>query len=155
MGRVKSNKAKKELIDSFYSVAFLLSLWAWGKSGKVWMAVLTFVVCLSLLYFIISKVKANKRKKLYESGIDVIDNMPGEVFEEYLLAHFNRMGYAGSLTPKTDDYGADLILEKDGRRVVVQAKRGKGSVGVNAIQQVIGAIKHYDANKGMVVTKWA
>ncbi|HYE11156.1 MAG TPA: restriction endonuclease, partial [Patescibacteria group bacterium] len=76
----------------------------------------------------------------------------GVVFEKYLLEHFKHLGYSGHLTPSTADYGADLVLQKDGRRVVVQAKRWKNSVGVDAIQQVIGAIKHYDANKGMVVT---
>jgi len=152
LGRVKSNKAKKDIVDFYYVLAVFLSIWVGGKSQKVWLAILTFIISVCLLCFILSKLKANKRKKLYESGIDEIDNMPGGIFEEYLLTHFNQMGYLGSLTPKTGDYGADLILEKDGRRVVVQAKRWKGSIGVDAIQQVIGAIKYYDANKGMVVT---
>jgi restriction system protein len=62
------------------------------------------------------------------------------------------MGYRGSLTPETGDYGADLILEKAGTRTVVQAKRWKLPVGIEAVQQIIGAMKYYQATKGMVVT---
>lgn len=152
MGRTKRNKLLDDFIDFFYSGSIFLSLYVWGKTSKLWLAALTFCISLGLLFIVIRKYKRNRSKKLFESGIDDIDNMPGEVFEEYLLEHFKNLGYSGRLTPKTDDYGADLVLEKDGRRVVVQAKRWKMNVGVEAIQQVIGAIKYYDANKGMVVT---
>jgi len=36
--------------------------------------------------------------------------MSGEEFEKILLIHFQRLGYKGELTPSTNDYGADLIL---------------------------------------------
>ncbi len=39
------------------------------------------------------------------------------------------------LTPETGDYGADLVLSKDGRKIVVQAKRWKNVVGIEAVQQ--------------------
>jgi restriction system protein len=152
MTRRKKNKLIEEVIEFFYSASVVLAIWVWLKTGKLWLAALTFGVSLGLLFFGIENYKQRKRKILFESGIDTIDNMSGVVFEKYLLEHFKHLGYSGHLTPSTADYGADLVLQKDGRRVVVQAKRWKNSVGVDAIQQVIGAIKHYDANKGMVVT---
>jgi restriction system protein len=152
MSRRKKSKPIDDAIEFFYSVSILLALWVWGKTGKMWLAVLTFGASLGLLIFVIEKYKQRKRKILFDSGIDTIDNMSGVVFEKYLLEHFKHLGYSGQLTPSTADYGADLVLQKDGRRVVVQAKRWKNNVGVDAIQQVIGAIKYYDANKGMVVT---
>ncbi|MGE5472678.1 MAG: restriction endonuclease [Ignavibacteriales bacterium] len=152
MSRGKKTTVFEDIVDTFYSASIILSIFVWGKTANIWLGALTFLGSLGLLYLAISKYKKNKRKKLFESGIDEIDNMRGEVFEDYLLEHFKNLGYSGHLTPKTDDYGADLVLKKAGRKVVVQAKRWKMNVGVDAIQQVIGAIKYYDANKGMVVT---
>ncbi len=43
-------------------------------------------------------------------------------------------------------------MQKDGRTVVVQAKRWDGVVGVKAVQEVLGAINYYDAQKGIVLT---
>ena len=47
---------------------------------------------------------------------------------------------------------ADLILKKDGEKIVVQAKRYSNKVGIEAVQQIIGAKEYYKATKGMVVT---
>ena len=60
--------------------------------------------------------------------------------------------YEVSLTPDTQDYGADLILYKNGLKTVVQAKRSKNPVSVKAVQEVASAVRHYKANKAMVVT---
>lgn len=97
-------------------------------------------------------IRRANEKKLLESGIDIVDKMSGETFEKFLLQHFTNQGYKGELTPTFGDYGADLVLEKDGRKVIVQAKRWKQTVDIKAVQEVVGAIKHYDADKGMVIT---
>ncbi len=50
------------------------------------------------------------------------------------------------------DYGADLVLEKDGVRTVVQAKRWTKNVGVKAIQEAVAAKPIYRCEHAMVVT---
>lgn len=35
---------------------------------------------------------------------------------------------------------------------VVQAKRSSRPVGVSAVQEVVAAVNHYDAHKGLVIT---
>ena len=57
-------------------------------------------------------------------------------FEEFLAGLFRAQGYTAELTSTTGDYGADLILSKDGRCIAVQAKRYVGSVGVAAVQEL-------------------
>jgi len=55
-------------------------------------------------------------------------------------------------TPTTGDQGADLIAKKDGKTIVIQAKRYKGPVGNGAVQEVVAAIRFYNAHEGWVVT---
>lgn len=125
---------------------------AWNKTNNgTW----TFLAAASpfvlMLLFILLRWYL-RRKALLQSGMDVIDQMSGTEFEQLLLVHFQAQGYTGMLTPTTSDYGADLVLEKAGTRVVVQAKRYRGVVGIEAVQQIIGAVRYYSADRGMVVT---
>ena len=76
----------------------------------------------------------------------------GEGFELYLKKLYTKLGYKVELTKATGDQGADLILYKDGLKIVVQAKFYSSSVGNKAVQEVAGAIKFYDADYGVVVT---
>ena len=57
-----------------------------------------------------------------------------------------------SKTRTTGDFGADLVLESAGVRTVVQAKRYDSPVGIEAVQEVIGAKAHYGASDAWVVT---
>ncbi|MEG3908634.1 restriction endonuclease [Microcoleus sp. w1-18aA5] len=92
------------------------------------------------------------RKRLLDSGILEVDEMTGKEFENFLYLYFINFGYSVKLTQDSQDYGADLILYKDGSKTVVQAKRSKNPVGIKAVQEVAGAVKHYNGNKGRVIT---
>lgn len=81
-----------------------------------------------------------------------IADMTGEEFEDFVANLFRKMGYIVKKTSRTQDYGADLILYKDGLKIVVQAKRWKQRVGVKAVQEIASAVKYYNADKGMVIT---
>ena len=81
-----------------------------------------------------------------------IDKLSGTSFEKYLMVQFRRMGYRVSMTSESHDYGADLILRKHREKIVVQAKRYHKNVGLAAVQEAIGAIAYYEADRAMVVT---
>ena len=87
----------------------------------------------------------------YITTIDDIDKMEGTEFERFLKKLFENMGYSAELTNHTD-MGADLIISKSGERVSVQAKRWSANVGNDAIQAVVGSLKVYKTQRGMVVT---
>ena len=93
-----------------------------------------------------------KRARYLNSPLKKIDRMSGEDFEVWLMYWFENKGYRARLTDKTGDFGADLILKGRGEKVVVQAKRYKKSVGIEAVQQVIGAKGHYKADRCIVAT---
>jgi len=84
-----------------------------------------------------------------------LDQLSGVEFEEFLAGLFRALGYTAELTPTTGDYGADLILSKDGRRIAVQVKRYVGSVGVAAVQEALSGMAYYKCNTAWVITTGA
>lgn len=94
-----------------------------------------------------------KKEKYLNSPLWKADNMSGEEFEEFLKAHLERNGYRVKLTPKTRDYGADLVMTNaEGTTLILQAKRNKKDIGIKAVQEAIGAVSYYHAQKGIVAT---
>lgn len=93
-----------------------------------------------------------EKQKLARLGIDDIDKLSGRDFEKYLAVLFGKQGYKVTLTKYIGDYGADLVVENSGDKIVVQAKRYKGSVGVKAVQAAVAAKGIYQCQRAMVVT---
>jgi hypothetical protein len=95
-----------------------------------------------------------KWRQYHESkSMDEISEMDGKEFEEFLARLFLFMGFTDiSLTPVNDQGGDLLCLSPSGIRIVVQAKRWKGSVGNDAVQELLGAMRHYKCAEGWVVT---
>ena len=83
--------------------------------------------------------------------------MTGMEFEIFVRDRLVEKGYAKArieTTPPSGDYGADLIVRQDEKPkvIVIQCKRSANAVGVQAVQQVLGAKKFYKANEAWVVT---
>ena len=81
-----------------------------------------------------------------------IKSMPGLEFEGFVERLFDEMGYDAWQTKKSGDQGADVIAEKVGEKVAVQAKNKSSKVSNSAIQEVKAALDHYNCNKGIVVS---
>lgn len=104
-------------------------------------------------------VPENKRVELptVENELNKIDSMEGIEFEIYCSSLLKLTGYfyGGTVysTRGSGDFGADIVIEcLDGTRVVIQCKRVKGNVGIDAIQEVYSSKPHYCANKAAVLT---
>jgi len=95
-----------------------------------------------------------QREALRKSGISEIDRMDGRTFETKLGLLFRDLGYAVRQTKTSGDFGADLVVHKDGTTTVVQAKRYSldRKVGVGAVQEVVSAMSMYRAGHAMVIT---
>ncbi len=98
-----------------------------------------------------SRISGREKPKLH-GRVEEMDGMTGEEFEAQLGVLFRKQGYAVELTPRSGDFGADLVLTRGPDKTVVQAKRYSKAVGVEAVQEVIGAIAYYGAHHGLVVT---
>ncbi|WP_236981061.1 restriction endonuclease [Membranihabitans maritimus] len=75
-------------------------------------------------------------------------------FEDFVGQLFKDNGYKVKSTNYSGDFGADLILEKEGSITVVQIKRyhEENKVGVQDVNQVLGAANFYEAEQAMIVT---
>ena len=81
-----------------------------------------------------------------------INAMTGEEFEVFVAGLFKQRGYEITLTQTSGDYGADLILERDFQKIVVQLKRLSSPVSLKAVQEVLGAKYYYNADSAWVIT---
>ena len=105
----------------------------------------------------------------YKKFIARIDAMTGEQFEYFVCWLFQARNYkvrrVGTTLYRSKqrsvinrfyqtlrDFGADIIAEKEGERIAVQAKRCKRPVGKKDVKQVFFALKHYGCHKAVVVS---
>lgn len=92
-------------------------------------------------------------QRFSKAGMFEIDKMNGSDFEERLAILFTHLGYRVTRTGKpSGDYGVDLVVEQNGRRIAVQAKCYHGSVGEDAIREVFSGKNYYHCGEAMVVT---
>lgn len=78
--------------------------------------------------------------------------MDGPAFERWLLVLFESLGFSVRSTGGKYDFGADLILAKDGSTIAVQAKARKDYASIAAVQQVLGARFYYGCDRALAVT---
>jgi len=148
----RSNRKKKKIrLIPFLFVVFV------GYLGWQALQSLEGIALAIMLYFILLGTfkiwrKTRHGAKLRKAGMKEIDQMTGEEFEQFLGQLFKKRGFKVTYTSLSGDYGADLILRDGDEKIAVQAKRYSGNVGVKAVQEIIGAVKMYDANEAWVVT---
>jgi len=106
-----------------------------------------------LLRFYIQEKEENLTRGSIQKQPQKFSDLTGVDFEKLLYRLFSTMSYQVQWIGKSGDQGGDLIANKPGDRILIQAKAYRDwSTGNEAVQQVVGAMKHYDCNKTMVVT---
>lgn len=137
MGGLKMEGLTINMIKAFFKGFF-----------AVWpLFVFLFIVALIKLIFL-----WNEKKRLARSGVNEIDQMNGKTFEKYLEVLFKKLGYQVERTRYVGDYGADLVVRKNGIKTIIQAKRYKKNVGIKAVQEAVAAKGYYKCDESMVVT---
>lgn len=76
----------------------------------------------------------------------------GRQFEDLMIRVLQDAEMIVHDTPVTNDYGADLIIEYNGHRIAGQCKYYESTVGVKAVQEIMGALAYYDCDTGVVIT---
>lgn len=95
----------------------------------------------------------HRLKATFSIDFSKVDELSGVEFENLLMDKFSSLGFKVESTPKTGDFGADLIVENsEGSRIIVQCKRFKSKVNLKAVQEVVGAMGHYAGDMGIVIT---
>lgn len=149
--RRRYKKKYKNQFTLLYFMAFSIMYSTLLSFGLERAIVVMIVIVTGVVLFKLNR-RMRVRSKYLNSGMKEVDTMSGTQFESFLLAHFEKLGYKGNTTQASNDFGADLVLKKEGICIVIQAKRHKGKIGISAVQEVTGAIHYYKATKGIVVT---
>ena len=107
-----------------------------------------------VIVWLVVKLKNRKlnKDKVAVFNMTQIDTLSGVDFENFLCEMFETLGYKVSTTKASHDYGADLVVEKNGKLAVVQAKCYSKAVGIKAVQEIVGARQHYGAEDAFVAT---
>ncbi len=87
--------------------------------------------------------------------IRVLDRMTGRQFEAWVAATLRAGGFSVRDMPHAGDSGVDVLCAPPGYKglIAIQAKRYKGKVGNDAVQQVIAGGQYYDCRLAVVVTQ--
>jgi len=93
-----------------------------------------------------------KWTRLMRAGMPEIDRMTGRDFEEKIALLLESKGYRVHLTPYAGDWGADLVVSRDGRRSVVQLKRWNRSINPKAVQEVVASKAKYGCEHAMIIS---
>ena len=133
-------------------LVFLSGIGMFLLSQSLVAGILTFFIVLGIVIAVRMILNQQREERLRRSGIYDIDKMDGRQFELYLGLLFKALGYKTEVTRSAGDYGADLVIEKNGVRTVVQAKCYAKNVGIDAVQQVQASKAHYKAAQAWVVT---
>lgn len=126
------------LIESFFQTLIAL---------KPLLPYILLIVGIKLFFYFYYQYRYSK------AGIEEIDKMSGHEFELYLTNLFERLGYKVHHSGRhNNDYGCDVIIEKDGKRTAIQAKRRSHSVGEPAIQEIYSSLNVYNCQQAVVLT---
>lgn len=124
-----------------------------GKTG-IGITILS-IVGISIFCVLVAGSKGNKANKQIKIIHSAVDDMSGEEYEKYCGEKIKTMNKVVKIqyTPITNDYGADIIAySSDGTKAVIQCKRYKGKVNNTAVQEVVAALAHYNADKAIIMT---
>ncbi|MEH7075145.1 restriction endonuclease [Neobacillus drentensis] len=152
MSKRRTKKQQRQIDEGIKVMLFLVAGVSYYLTHNLYVTL--GIVGVVMILIIVLAVIQNKlrNERLRRSGIKDIDSMDGIQFEYYLKELYLSRGYAVEVTNASGDYGADLLLKKDGKKIVVQAKRYSKDVGIKAVQEVIGAKSYYKADEAWVVS---
>ncbi|MEK5476449.1 restriction endonuclease [Paenibacillus sp. FSL R5-0407] len=154
MARRKSKaKQQEEFIQALLVLVLFISIFGtYGLTKSLQATVIITMLAFSIFVAVLIMIGIQRKERLKSSGIADIDKMEGVQFERYLGYLFQAQGYKCLVTKAVGDFGADLLLQRDGKKIVVQAKRYNKNVGIKAVQEAQASIAHYGASEAWVVT---
>jgi len=151
-----ARRRKKDELEPEQALVLLLMIGAgWGMyelTTSWFVAGLAAGAVITGYIIIVLSIKKKREERLKRSGIAEIDKMDGRQFEKYLGHLFEAHGYGVKVTQAAGDFGADLVIAKADKKIVVQAKRYNSNVGIKAVQEAQTSIAHYGATEAWVVS---
>lgn len=104
---------------------------------------------------IINQLQLENQKQLSANKELInIENLPdGYAFEEYTANLLKKLNYTNvSVTSSSNDYGIDVLAEKDGIKYAIQCKLYSQPVGNKAVQEAFSGKNYYNCHIAVVLT---
>ncbi len=154
MSRYRHSKYSLSYIIFLFTLALFSSVLSGNKTiiQSATKALLPIIYILGLILIIKHLYNIFKEYQLSKTDIYDIDRMSGTEFEQRLIILYRNLGYKVTHIGHSGDAGVDLIVEKDGIKTAVQAKRYKGNVPESAVQQVHTGKDYYKCDRAIIVT---
>lgn len=88
-----------------------------------------------------------------KEDLEKIDNMDGHDFEHFVAHILKQNGYSNvKVTSGSNDFGVDILANKDADHYAIQVKRQEAKVSRRAVSDAVAGQSHYGCNKSMVIT---
>lgn len=86
-------------------------------------------------------------------NIDEIDDLEGLEFEKYVGELLKKLNYKDvKVTKASNDYGIDILCEKDNIKYAIQCKNYSSPLGNKCVQEAYSGKQYYNCHVGVVVT---
>ncbi len=138
--REKSNSTANCVI--WIVVCIGLAGYFWPRTPGVVLMGLAFIGLLHLSVLVYEQIT--------EARFD--EDMSPEEFEHYCADVLREMKWEARVTQASGDQGVDIVADKRRMRIVIQCKKYSKPVGNRAVQEIVAAIAHEGAQRGVVVT---
>ncbi len=117
---------------------------------EYWYVVLAAFILIAIL---VSKASRKRKEQLLQLNVNNYDNLSGEEFEGFISTLLEKCGYTDvKCTPKSGDFGVDVLATRYGKKYAIQCKRYTGKVGNHAVQEAFSGKAYYDADIAVVAT---
>lgn len=104
-------------------------------------------------YVLNKNQKLQSKKQIDYNSIEYIDILTGIEFEKYMSKLLANLGFINvKRTPDSNDYGIDIITEKDSVKFAIQCKHYKSKVSNSSVQEANSGKQYYNCHVGVVVT---
>ena len=152
MSRYRHRRTKYSPEYGFILLLAAIGLSIYTKNQQMLSLLIPVAVLCVIIFIIYQLYKGYQHEKLARTGIFDIDKMTGSEFEERLMVLYRNLGYDVKHIGHTGDAGVDLIVEKNGRKTAIQAKRYDGNVPESAVQQVHTGKDYYHCDEAIIVS---
>ncbi|MBW2662660.1 MAG: restriction endonuclease [Deltaproteobacteria bacterium] len=76
--------------------------------------------------------------------LEDFDQLEPTFFEAAIAAIYEKKGYQVTLTPKSNDKGADIVALSENRNYLIQVKQSKSPINGNSVGEVLKAKRYYE-----------
>jgi len=142
------------LLGAIHLTAVRVAAWWPLPPRQAWAATLLALLGLWVLWRALGfDAPARRRRRLLRHRLRDLDSLSGAAFEDWVAAVLRAAGFEVELTPRTGDYGVDLIATHNGRRIGIEAKRRGRPISNHVVRSVVAGCQYHACDRAAVVTQ--